>query len=248
MTFGATYTLRMRDGLVPYGVVLGYAVSEMRYGTKDLFIPVRIVDALHVVQRPDLFTRVAAPTECCIKLLDNHVAFYRWAQENGLSKFLPGEVKSYPCIVKDSCGGYGGQSVRICSTAEEKDRALASSFHLGVEAVAQEMVPGTDEYVGHYLVKGGKVLEHGVRRVKLPTAYSKKQDPQAGTPVEVDDSPIVEIFHRLNYSGFACANFKLRDSGRIALFEINPRIGESLCFPANRPLLERMLARLPDTF
>jgi predicted ATP-grasp superfamily ATP-dependent carboligase len=249
MLFGAPYTGIMREGLLPFGQVLQYAADQLRQGTKELFVPVRIVDALHAMRCPDLFPRAVAPSESNLKLFDSHPAFFRWMSESGLSEYAPAPASCFfPCIVKDSAGGYGGQSVRVCRDPEEMRRALSSAVHLGLEAIAQELVPGTDEYVGHFLVFRGEVLESGIRRVKLPTPFSKKVTIQPGTPVEVDETPFREIFYRTSYSGFACANFKLRDCGRPVLFEINPRIGESLCHQPNRPLLERMLARLPDTF
>lgn len=42
-----------------------------------------------------------------------------------------------------------------------------------------------------------------------------------------NDNIFNKIFKKLDYSGFACANFII-NSNKILIFEINPRIGGSL--------------------
>ena len=62
---------------------------------------------------------------------------------------------------------------------------------------------------------------------KIYKGRVKNYEVTCGLPC--DESIFINIFAKLNYSGFACVDFTIYN-GKISIFEINPRIGGSLVF------------------
>ena len=250
MTFGFPFSTPAALGLVPFGRVLDRGLERVPR-CEDVLVPVRIPDLLFAAEHPERFPRAFCPTADTTRLLDSHPAFFRFLETHDLAQFAPetyeGEPR-FPCVLKEGRSLWCGYGVHLIQQPDVLKRVRLQLAKAGVSCVLQEWIPGQDEYVLHTLCSRGTLLHAAARRIRLEPGLSKKKAPQSGVPVEVDLEPFQRLFAALEYTGFACANFKVRPDGRVALFEVNPRLGASLTFPANASVLGEQVRLAEDTF
>ena len=202
---------------------------------------------------------VASPDYQLVETFDDKARFVRFMQDHGLEDMVP-EVYvvgsrhgveeaapiTYPCIVKlgVTFGGVG-------STVHMDARAPVNlaKFKPGESFLIQRFVPGGIEYGGHFYIESGDIKRHvyyegsrdpgiHVQRGRMAQNAYKKRD----TIPEHD--AFVDLFARIDYTGFACADFKVED-GVPKIFEINPRLGGTLIHDA-QDLPAFLLAPLDD--
>ena len=98
--------------------------------------------------------------------------------------------------------------------------------------VISKYIDHTVYYVGHFIVKNGQII----KKIYFRTHNNDPLLIKCGAITDFDilnnlglynDDIYSNIFTKLNYSGFACADFTIIDNN-IIIFEINSRIGGSL--------------------
>ena len=162
---------------------------------------------------------------------DNKYLFHLFAIDKGFTEFMPqiylaqiGEQLTvhhpieYPCIIKPTVGR-GGVGIKIINSADELTE-------LDQDYLIEEYIKGEDEYVTHYEVQQGKIIWAITFTRAYPEMNIKKGSIADFKVIKVKKEPFDRIFRAMNYTGFACANYKKTPC--IKIFEINPRIGGSL--------------------
>jgi len=146
----------------------------------------------------------------------------------------------YPCILKECRISSGGKAVHLIESDSQLRIAIGTLTMLGIRFVLQEAIRKTEEYVCHSMVKNGIHLKSIIFKVNLPNELHIKSGSMGGELTCLDVSPIYEVYRVLHYTGFACVNFKMTDTG-IKIFEINPRMGGSLV--ENEECLKEMVTK-----
>jgi hypothetical protein len=87
-------------------------------------------------------------------------------------------------------------------------------------------------YVGHYLVKNGKIIEQMyLSQNNNDPNYIHKGAVKKYTILEDNGysefNIFNKIFEKINYTGFACSDF-IMENNNVLVFEINPRMGGSM--------------------
>lgn len=106
------------------------------------------------------------------------------------------------------------------------------------ENLLQRAVIGQTEYVGNFLVQAGVIKAVLYYREDthspLYIKHGRMSRPQCveAHAMEASTEVFRQIFESLEFTGLACADFKLDEDGELQIFEINPRLGGTL---ANRP-------------
>jgi len=133
----------------------------------------------------------------------------------------------YPCIYKQHIG-HGGVGHMIATNSTQKTHYLTNY-------VVQEYITNGIEHTAHMYVLNGKIV--------LSLCY-KNIDDELNSQLYIQHGPLKnvqkmdnileyenefnKIFIKMNYTGFACIDFKVTYDGHIKIFEINPRLGGSL--------------------
>lgn len=185
---------------------------------------------------------VTSPDHQLVETFDDKARFVRFMADHGLEDLLPDVYVvgskdgveefapiAYPCIVKlgVTFGGVG-------STVHLDDRLPVNlgKFKPGETFLVQRFIPGGTEYGGHFYLESGDI--------KRSVYYESRRDPnihiQRGRMSQngytrhdtiPEHDTFADLFARIDYSGFACVDFKVED-GVPRIFEINPRLGGTL--------------------
>ena len=178
---------------------------------------------------------------------DDKVRFIRFMDEQDLLHLLPdvyvtqhqGERVDYapieyPCIFKLAVT-FGGTGSNVHLTAQ---RAVdVSKIAKNIDYIGQQFIPGNAEYGGHFYIENGSIRKQAfycttrdesilVQRGRMST-FTRSEDLDEASELE-------SMFGAINYTGFACVDFKVNEDG-IKIFEVNPRLGGSLMH--NEPAL-----------
>ena len=178
-----------------------------------------------------------------IKLLNNKMNFCNYMMENGFGEYIPKvfinhsdgkrNVQSditYPCIFKlnKTCSGY--KSVVILSV---NNLYSILNNKQNKNYIIQEYIVSPNEYSGHFYIMNG-LIKYFVLYMATDNNKNYIQKGKMSNYVKVIDNRIdfcmdifSKIFTKLNYTGFACADFKLYDDN-LKIFEINPRLGGTI--------------------
>uniref|UniRef100_A0A7S1KW93 ATP-grasp domain-containing protein n=1 Tax=Alexandrium catenella TaxID=2925 RepID=A0A7S1KW93_ALECA len=140
---------------------------------------------------------------------------------------------------------------------EEVERALrewideAEHEELGENWVLQELAPGHLEYSTSLLVHEGKILD------AMCSRYEFGSDVYVWPALEYSRSEYVsvpkehlDIMSRMlvGFSGVCNFNYKLRPSGKICIFEVNPRVGGDLVFDVPKKRVRAFFEKLDAMF
>jgi|GEM_PF-2060895 len=175
-----------------------------------------------------------------VQLFDDKVRFIRFMEEQDLMHLLPdvyvinhdGQRQDYapveyPCIFKLAVtfGGTGAQVHLNAGKPLELDKVARGSSY-----IVQEFIPGNVEYGGHFYIEGGAIRRQlfyrGTRDASI--TVQRGHMPSYDRFEELDEAAELEsMFGAINYTGFACVDFKVSPKG-IKIFEVNPRLGGSL--------------------
>ena len=179
---------------------------------------------------------------CCdkdienIKLLDNKTKFNDYMVANLLGDYIPKvymeinddicntyDSLSYPCLLKTSIG-CGGGGIKIINSYKDILTIPYKNYFI------QELIADNIEYGGHFYVYNGLIkcsafymeIYNNKTFIKIGkmNKYNKIENKEW-------DKLFGVIFNKLNYTGFACANFKVVNNV-VKIFEINPRFGGTL--------------------
>jgi predicted ATP-grasp superfamily ATP-dependent carboligase len=132
----------------------------------------------------------------------------------------------YPCIYK-LCVSSGGASSHII---ENKTQLIKTLRNNKQHFVIQEYITSCDEYSGHFYVRDGNIIFSKIYHlVNKKTNYIQKGRMLNYNTVDNQNyiNVFQSIFKMMNYTGFACIDYKLINNIPI-IFEINPRLGATI--------------------
>lgn len=161
-----------------------------------------------------------------ISILTDQIDYYETI-EHSIDKNV---INKDPKMIKKGAIGCAGNCVTIIRELDKNTREK--------DFVISEYIDHTESYSGHFLVHKGIILKHIIFLGMNPqiNGYIKRGPVKKYTTINMDQlnkttgadvSIFANIFKQLNYSGFACPEFIVRDQ-IIKIFEINPRPGGSL--------------------
>lgn len=166
------------------------------------------------------------------EILDDKFLFHKFIQEYGHEIYMPhlyisminGQEKiydypQYPCVYKPVIAR-GGEGTYIANSAEDIKREIR-------DEIIEEYIDSPTEYVSHFSSIDGNIIYSVTFKTDYEGLHIKKGDIKNYTIENRNDEIFNIIFAELKYTGFACANFKIKD-GQIKIFEINPRLGGSI--------------------
>jgi len=113
----------------------------------------------------------------------------------------------------------------------------------------QELVDGAGDYVSHCVAVEGRVVwqcayEYELHPGHLIRSASTLRGVQKHQVSAANLAAMQRFLGPLRYSGPACFDYRYRTDGSLAVFEINPRLGGSLMFPAHVGDLRAALAAI----
>jgi len=189
------------------------------------------------------------PDAKAVETLRNKRRFADYVALIGMAQFCPADYVRpdeirLPCIVKHS---WEMRSARVLRTKKDVDVTLTDGAWNPEHYVVQEFISGQVEYTTHAIIRSGSVLwsyslqfeKDGDARIGVEFKTMK-----AFVPPPMLFEAVERILRPMNYSGPCNIDYTIRESGQIAVFEINPRFGGSLFLAENRPYLKEALGRL----
>lgn len=185
-----------------------------------------------------------------IDILNNKAKFLQYFIDNYLTHYIPQTyiIKTdiinykqdiiYPCIYKP-CIGSLGSNIKIIKNSVDLN------FDLGNNYIIQGYIQNKNEYVGNFIVNNGKVLYSIILKEIFNDEEFYYKNYSAKNYDIIDVTPnVIEtfntIFTKLNYTGMACADYKIIND-EVIIFEINPRFGATII---KTNLLYKMLDKL----
>ncbi len=188
-----------------------------------------------------------------IEALGNKAAFSAYAEAIGFAHLCPKTYASsadavFPCVLKrvdlDASRG-----VAIVRSSLELQSCLEQDPWVGQAFILQSFAAGATEYVTHCVCKDGQILWHCSFCYELnsPDSIRSPVDMVRSRPATASQftlSQIKEFLSPLSYCGPCNVDYKISDSGRIIVFEINPRLGGSLMMPRNVNYLRDALSHI----
>eukprot|EP00928_Gymnodinium_smaydae_P037526 TRINITY_DN2602_c0_g1_i2.p1 TRINITY_DN2602_c0_g1~~TRINITY_DN2602_c0_g1_i2.p1 ORF type:complete len:550 (-),score=61.17 TRINITY_DN2602_c0_g1_i2:132-1781(-) len=183
--------------------------------------------------------------------LGNKRALRDYAEKLGLLEHFPeyyvhASVATYPCILKAASGDFG----KDCDIVDSVDDVRKLARWGGAsDWVLQELVLGCFEYATSLLVRQGEILD------AIGTVYEYNSDAYVWPRVEevskgsyVPSESHMAIMKELvqDYIGICNFNYKIRQDGRMCIFEINTRVGGDLATDVPRERAQSFFAKLDD--
>lgn len=246
MIFGRVPAPWIRFALEPFGHVLEHAL-EYTKGTPENLIPIHLQDVFFANLHREKFPHAICPSTEAASMLDSPTLFGHWMRDNGLAEHAPAQHRGkFPCVLKEDRHCDSSQGVHICQNQQKLDELQSLMRCRGTRYVVQDAVLAHEEFVTHSLVRNGEVVHDLTLRLDFPSPLHKKDQLYEGVVV-CPGLPVLErMYKKLNYTGFACANYKM-PAGKEVYFEINPRFGASLFLPGHQQHLREFLLAA-DTF
>jgi predicted ATP-grasp superfamily ATP-dependent carboligase len=143
---------------------------------------------------------------------------------------FPTDSITYPCILKKAIS-YAGNGSKIYTS---KSQLISDKINLNTnDLIIQEYIAGSVEYGGHFLVINGHIIfkaYYSNTHASNQKLYIQRGHMNTYKKVNIDrniELVFNDIFIKLNYTGFACIDFKIQN-GNPTIFEINPRLGGTL--------------------
>jgi hypothetical protein len=197
----------------------------------DLVVPLNIDDALWLANRPELnfHNPIAVPRADVIRLCDDKKASLDLLASAGFRSHLAlGAAPTYPYILKRRRGEASiGTHIVQCVSDEELLRSLLDD----PDYCTQRFIPGCREYCTHIHFDSGTVISELTVEYTFATEQPIKfQDQPLYTRyMRCPDLPVLTAMLRtLAYNGLCNFNYKVY-KGKVIVFELNPRMGASLC-------------------
>lgn len=180
------------------------------------------------------------PSREAQRICADKALFARFVRIHGLSDATPATWSTdgpiqFPAVLKRT-DLMANRGVVIVADAGALAARLAEPDWRGHPVIVQEYIVGAAEETLHAICVKGRIIWHFANVHQLESAQSIRSAPDAVKPrastVSVEDLALfARIFAALAYEGPATIDFKRRPDGRIAVFEINPRLGGTLMRP-----------------
>ena len=199
----------------------------------DLAVPLTLEDALFASENLHLIggSQVLIPEPASIHLCNNKHLLNEHLIRHGFGAYVPqttGDM-GFPYILKKKTDTWGLNSHLIPDVACET--ALLATLDER-DYFKQQLVPGSEEYATHLIVRDGRVLssltiKHSFRRDAFVFGMGGLR-PEFRTVSQCSHLALFgNILKSIGFSGLCCVDYKLQN-GIPAIFEINPRFGGSL--------------------
>lgn len=166
--------------------------------------------------------------------------FARFARLHGLADVIPatwtpdGPIQ-FPAVLKRT-DLMANRGVVIVADASALAARLAEPDWRDRPVIVQEYIVGPAEETLHAVCVKGRIVWSFGNLHRLDSAQAMRSPPGAVEPrasrLSAEDIAVFDrFFAALAYEGPAAVDFKRRPDGRIAVFEINPRLGGTLMRP-----------------
>lgn len=199
----------------------------------DLAVPLTLEDALFASKNLHLIggSQVLIPKPGAIHLCNNKHLLNGHLIQHGFGKYVPrvsGDV-GFPYLLKKKIDNWGLNSHLVQDAASET--ALLANLD-EKDYFKQRLVPGSEEYATHLVVRDGKVLssltiKHSFRHNAFVFGMWGLR-PEFRTVSQCNHLALfADILKSVGFCGLCCVDYKLQN-GIPAIFEINPRFGGSL--------------------
>ena len=180
------------------------------------------------------------PSREAQRICADKALFARFVRIHGPSDATPATWSTdgpiqFPAVLKRT-DLMANRGIVIVADAGALAARLAEPDWCDHPVIVQEYIVGAAEETLHAICVKGRIIWHFANFHQLDSGQSIRSAPDAVKPrastVSVEDLALfARIFAALAYEGPATIDFKRRPDGRIAVFEINPRLGGTLMRP-----------------
>ena len=211
--------------------IVNIKVNKNVYLDKNnIIIPTSYSDMKNI-SKCDAF--VFSPSSINVETLNNKQLFISFIEKNNLLKYIPDVYFNvnkkiidfiYPCIYKLNIVS-GASNSRILLSENDLKR-----IKLDRNCIIQKYIKSNIEYSGYFIVKDGEIkFDIYYKETKNTDLFIINGKHMKYEKINMSEYNIYfnEIFKCLNYTGFACADFRLENE-KLKIFEINPRFGGTL--------------------
>ena len=207
-------------------------VADAYRGEHDLFLPLTIDDLKAVSRDRELAARNPIPTPnlASIELCDDKFRLNEALIARGFGNLVPkmGTPLLFPYIVKRRLDEWARHCHLVADPRQEQELAPLRD---DPDYFAQEFVVGSHEYATHILFADGRIARSLTIEYVFDTPTPVKGQVKAVFRT-ISRCRFLDLFASIlaaiGFEGICCVNYKLR-GGQPLIFEINPRIGGSLC-------------------
>jgi hypothetical protein len=226
----------------------GVVIPEPRHGgTRTVVIPLMEDHTRHCP--PHYLSLV--PDHRSIDVLADKAAFADYVRTEGLGELCPETYESaadavFPCVLKRA-NLNAGQGVVIARSLPDLMSRLAQEPWAGHTCILQSLEREPVEYVTHCVCRDGRILWHCTFAYEADARDLIRTANMVNPvrPVAASASGLEQIetlLVPLGYCGPCNVDYKISNSGKLAVFEINPRLGGSLMRPENVDYLQGALS------
>jgi len=218
-------------------------------GTRTVVIPLMEPHTRHCPRTYDTLI----PDPRTVGIFADKCEFLSYIRANDLAHLCPvhfamASEARFPCVVKRSDLN-SGIGIAVAHDQEQLKAILKSPMWSGHGVLLQALTPGVTECVTHCVCKSGRIIWHKTFAYDLesPDAIRGPAHQYAIRSIPTDQaalSAFAAILQPCSYDGPCNIDYKLRESGAVSVFEVNPRMGGSLMKPENLPYLHEILACL----
>jgi len=167
-------------------------------------------------------SKLLCPNKEILKLCDNKIEFSKFMTENYTNNIpkMVNDINDYPYLAKHKYG-IGGQNIFYIQS--ENDYI---NYKIDDDYLLQKYVKTNNYIVGQYVCKNGKIIFKSFYKTDICDDFTiiKGKLNKYHKIIFENDQILIEIFEKLNYTGFACVDFTFIDNN-VVIFEINPRVG-----------------------
>lgn len=218
-------------------------LDEIKQFNIDIIIPCTYSQMYFTIHHMKVLSKnvkkiICNDNENTINLLDDKYIFYNYMTKNNYIDYIPqnyitkynGNINNiknieFPCIYKLT-KIYGSISSFVLKDSNDISRIKDSNDNY----IIQEYIEYPGEYGGHFYVLNGKIIYYAYYYFSNDTKNYIRHGKMI-TYTKINDNICLDIFSKifcgLNYTGFACIDFKLIN-GIPKIFEINPRFGGTI--------------------
>lgn len=196
----------------------------------DIVIPIDLSD-YEILRANTLFLKKSLfPSSDCVQICNDKKLFREWFVKHFSDDYLPSKnKKSQFSIAKPRIGLAGQGSFLIENSNLEK----IANIELNSQYCLEDYIPGSAEFSYHLLFDQDQIIfsakasfEHK-SEVYIHGSDYHDYSTSLETMIEVPEI-FYQLLSKLNYSGTACIDYKIDETGQIKILEINPRMGWSL--------------------
>jgi len=197
----------------------------------DVFIPLTIDEMIKLNTNRSVVERnfIPVPSTESILICDDKSLFNKTLIENGFGKYIPNlNTGAYPYMLKKRFDAWGQNCYVI---ANESQALLLKHLESNPDYFKQKLIPGKYEYATHIFFKHDRIISS----INIQYVFETE------TPIKGKDESVFkkvcscphlqlfsEILKTIGFQGICCFNYK-EDEKLPYIFEINPRVGASLC-------------------